>query len=96
MASAATLSVPLDLIELGTCVATFLSTGTLMFGVAVRLAVEVVLLSDPPQPAAMPAVASATTNAITTLIRVPLIISQSSPSCPGWSLGTYSVPHYTC
>ena len=47
---------------------------TLMFGVAVRVVLVplVVVLLEPPHPAAMPATATATASAVTTLILVPL------------------------
>src|SRR5215212_11211081 len=73
VASAATVSVPFDLMSLGTSAAIFLSSCTLTFGVALRV-VLVVLLELPPHPAASAAVASAPTTAIASLLLVPLIM----------------------
>jgi len=82
VASAATLSVPLDFTSLGTCDETDLSSETLIPGVAVRLAA---LLPPPPPPVlllelelldphpAASAVAAATQIAAVSLVRVPLI-----------------------
>jgi hypothetical protein len=69
-----------------------------MFGVAVRVVLvpPLVELLEPPHPAAMPATATATASAVTTLILVPLNMLGFLSSCVFALLGrTYLLPHYT-
>src|SRR5712691_10986418 len=85
MASAATVSVPLDEIDFGTSAAIFGSFGTLIPGVAVFFAVALVdvVLLLPPQPAPSRATASNPRIAIKVVRgRVNLICVSSS--LPSW------------
>src|SRR4051794_22118942 len=74
VASAAIVRVPLDFTELGSSPWTFGSTDSLTPGAAVRAVLVVLLEPPPPQPAAMPAVASAPTSAMPIVVLVPLIM----------------------